>query len=342
MPDIVDPSGSTTAAARGMEVRCLALFGGAAAFALTALLSACEPEAQGACDMQEITDLPVLDASGVPAVPASINGHDVAFAVDTGTPISAIDPTLAQSDGLAQRGTEHVALSGVGGAVWAPLVSVRDLVFGAAAAHDVVLAEAIRTRGSIAGRPFAGIWGTDFLAGYDVEFDLPDRRMGLYVERGRCGSDFTPWDVPSDVIPIIVSRGRRTLRTTQHVYMTIRLDGRSVHAFLDSGATLTSITPATAIAAGVDPTTMGSDRIFQAAGLGRRAAMFRIHRFDSLEVGNEREAPVDIAVGPTPENLVGADWLRLHRVWISFPNDVMLIARDPARPTPLTPAGTRP
>ncbi len=300
---------------------------------VAALLAGCATPgaAGGACTMQEISELPVLTAHGSPVVAGAVNGKAVAFLVDTGSAISTIDPDQAAPLGLAPSGSNHFAITGVGGDVMAPVLPVHDLRFGSALAHDVDFAETGHVEGRVAGLRLVGLFGADFLSNYDVEFDLPARRIGLYVEQGRCGTDFTPWDGPA--IPV-----RYRLDPSGHVLLTIRLDGAPVDAFLDSGASHSLVDRPDARAAGVTATALAKDRIVDMRGIADVAEQARVHRFAAIEVGGDRSGPMTIAVGDTPETLLGADWLRHHRVWISYPHDQVLF-QDAAPPAGL-PAGS--
>jgi hypothetical protein len=80
----------------------------------------------------------------------------------------------------------------------------------------------------IAGRPIAGLLGPDFLSPFDLDIDLPDRRLTLYDVHG-CDAWFLPWTTPYAAIPANL---RRSNQWTQ--FCAWETDPASAHEFVIS------------------------------------------------------------------------------------------------------------
>ena len=272
--------------------------------------------------MQEVGEIAVLSDRGVPFVPVTINGHKVAFLVDSGDAISTIDPAFAKSVGATPAGSNHFLIEGVDGVVRAPVVPVHDLEIGSLHARDVTFAETAHVGRTIQTLPVVGLFGADFLSNYDVELDLPNRRIGLYVEAGSCGMNFDPWDVPASSV-------RFRLDPTGHVVVPIDVDGSSVRAVLDTGAQISLLDPVDAHAAGVSDEALASDRSTVMRGIASIAVQAKLHRFSMMQIGDIQTRSMMFAVAPTDVALLGENWLRHHTVWISYPHDLLLIQDTP-------------
>ena len=64
------------------------------------------------------------------------------------------------------------------------------------------------------------------------------------------------------------------------------------------------------------------DTMVSIRGIGVGSAMVRFHRFASMDVGQDHIPSPLIAVGETqsiaPDMLLGLDYLKGHRIWISY------------------------
>lgn len=299
-----------------------------AAALLAALLPAggCadRPAAPGICVMRELAVLPVLNDRRQPIIRAVVNGVPVAFIVDTGARVSTVFEPAAALLGLPTGfGNRHV-LVGTGGAVFARDVTIRSLQLDHLVARDVQLVSAGHLREQVGGLPLAGLFGGDFLANYDVLFDLPARRLSLYRGRG-CGDRLRPW--PDGAF----YRLAFSLVNDTEIDLPIAINGHEVPAVLDSGAGRTVLDRAAGRKGGATDATMANDPVTIGTGIDGNRNPIRLHRFDSLQVGPERLAPALVEVGDTGVTLLGADYLRGRRVWISYPHQVIYVQPVPGR-----------
>ena len=280
---------------------------------LAASLAGCSADGPKSCRIARVVDLPLLSGLTLPAVEASLDGQKVAVLIDTGSAVSLIDRDAAERFDL-RPGPEdrHVILEGVGGPVLAPLVTVPKLVLGHGIARDLELPVAGSLGGPIEGSPVLGLFGADFLSNYDVDLDRPGRHFAMY-RMSRCGSDMQPLAPPAFSIPF-------NLEDTK-VMLDVTLDGKPVHAILDSGSSHTLVSLATARGVGVDPSALAADHLDRIRGIDENALATHVHRFGSLEIGAEsmnnfRFGIADVQIGGM---IIGDDFLAYNHVWISYP-----------------------
>ncbi len=282
-----------------------------------------EQPAPGACVMRELAVLPVLNDRRQPVIRAVVDGVPVAFIVDTGARVSTVFEPAATALELPTSFENRHVLVGTGGAVFARDVTIRTLQLGHMVARNVQLASAGRWHGRIDGLPLAGLFGGDFLANYDVAFDLPAHRVSLYREQG-CGDNLRPWPGAFYRLPF-------SLVNDTEIDLPIAINGHQVPAVLDSGAGRTVLDRAAGRRGGATDASMAADPASTGTGIDGNRNPMRLHRFDSLQVGPERLAPAIVAVGDTGVTLLGADYLRGRRAWISYPHQVIYVQPVPAR-----------
>lgn len=253
-----------------------------------------------------------------------MNGRKVAFYVDTGAVTSIVTPDAVRQFALHRSfNGANMRLRGIGGSVEAPVVMIHSLVLGHGLARNIELPVAGDLGRPVQGLPVIGLFGADFLSNYDVDVDVPGHHFALYALQG-CGSRIQPIDQPFFEVPF-------RLEDTK-IVLELKLNGEPMTAFLDSGATRTTLTRGDARRAGVGRDAMAADRAGHAVGIDLNPVDMRLHRFGSLEIGNERMRNFPFAVGDTEGSLLGDDFLHFNRVWISYPLQRLFIQPVSAAP----------
>lgn len=293
---------------------------------LGVLLGGCNADEDGRnCQVHLVASLPLLTGGPLPAVEASLDGRKVVFYVDTGAVTSLVTPeAVRQFDLYAGFSDGRATIRGIGGPVSVPIVTIHSLVLGHGLARNIALPVAGELGGPVQGMPVIGLFGADFLSNYDVDVDLPGHHFGLYDLQG-CGRDIQPIAPPFFEVPF-------RLENTK-IVLDLKLDDTPMTAFLDSGAMRTLVSRDDARRAGVTTQAMAGDRAGRAIGIDANPVDMRLHRFASLEIGSERMHNFPFAVGDIDDSLLGGDFLRFNRVWISYPRRKLFI-----RPS-LKPAG---
>ncbi len=281
--------------------------------------------------------LAVRYLGGVPATDVAIDGHQVTMLVDTGAEFSIVSRPAARALHLPRDQHETVQLNGIGGAMTVSHpVEARTLGFGAITLHHRALAVVPGNQGVFAKFPWhevGGILGLDVLARYDLDLDLPHRRIRLLAPRN-CPAGGPPWPGPAAAPPPV-----RSAQLLRNLVFEVRLDGHPVPAIIDSGAGAVVVSLAAARRVGVTAAVLRSARTIYVQGGNKSDVAARFHRFRQLAIGglvfNRPMLPVmafgGTAPGIAPGVLVGETLLRHHRVFISYAARRVFIAPAPSR-----------
>ena len=107
----------------------------------------------------------------------------------------------------------------------------------------------------------------------------------------------------------------------------IAIDGQPVDALLYTGSSLSLLSTSCARRVGARATP--ADPVATIRGVDGGTAIVRFHCFVSMDVGRDHVANPLIAVGETqfvsPEMVLGLDYLRGHRIWISYRTQQVVI-----------------
>lgn len=152
-------------------------------------------------------------------VPAGIAGQPMKLLVDTGGATSMLTDSTVSALGLARYPIRTARITMYGGLNIDSFVRVDQVKVGGIAAAPATFFVLPDSRIPYA---LSGTIAPDFLSRYDVEFDFPNARMNLYA----------PGCAPIDAhaaLPIKQDNVR-------HVIVPVQVDGRTVMAMLDTGA----------------------------------------------------------------------------------------------------------
>ncbi|MGA3398850.1 MAG: retroviral-like aspartic protease family protein [Acetobacteraceae bacterium] len=296
---------------------------------LFAWLPGWQASARAACDVHERAEVAFTLTRGHLLVPLTVNGIGGTFVLDTGAERSLVTPDAVKRLDLALDPWVGTTMRGVGGVVEHQNADPRSLTLGGVAlqrhtiTHDTSLTVGALPEMGV-GEPVDGLLGRDFLAVFDLEFDVPARRLTLYDVRG-CSGRFLPWSLPYAAVPAETPM-------THALILPIALDAHRLTALFDTGASASMLTLPGMIRLGLTPEALAGDPGSAVRGLGRQESMMRRHRFASLQIGGltQRDpvlwvAPVRIT--PIVDALLGADWLAMQRrVWISFATSQVFFA----------------
>ena len=174
-----------------------------------------------------------------------------------------------------------------------------------------------------AGTHADGLLGADILLAFDIDLNLPAHEMTLYQPRSGCPNAPPPWrEAYASVDGVIAHRDR--------LLLPFELNGVRGTAILDTGAQMSSISQQMAQRVGLGEADLASDRTVMAHGAAPDQIPVRIHRFATFRVGPaEMHAPT-LPVVPMSSGmgdaLIGGDFLRGRRVWLSFSTQQVLLA----------------
>ena len=298
------------------------------AFALVANVGL--PEAEGAaCKLAMLSEWPVRIENNRLLVEGALNGQPARVMLDTGAPRTQLNSATATRLNAARQEFK------------------RDRKFGASGESSVEIAlldefQVVDFKRSpwrmvISGDRDLGVdvlLGEDFLSLVDLEFDLEHNVVRLF-QPGNCdGKNLAYWasdgqsvgDVPID--PIVASQPQ--------IVLDVRINGKTISALLDSGASSVLDKPA-ASRLGATPETPGVTAVGQSSGVGGKPNPVWSAPFQSFTIGTETATDVRITFsdlfreannaplgsrirtkveGPQ-QMLLGVDFLSSHRVLVS-------------------------
>ena len=291
-----------------------------AAFVVLTAASCEEAGSANHCPAQQIASMAVVTERGLPIVEAAIRGRPAVFIIDTGDQISTIAGSAADRLDLEVGIEGRYRINGINGSFVAPATVVNRLLLGKAVIYHVRFAVAGDYGPARDGVVVDGLLGSDLLSRYDVDFNLPSNRIDLY-EKSKC----TPF-------PPLARRDKDGLpfhwEDDYQVRLPIRLNGYTADALLDSGAQHTTLTDDILAAAHVRRNS-GFGHAVLASGIDGHPVRLHLFSMPSLQVGPVRQQPVEVMVADLPSALIGADFLRSHRVWISYSLSRVFIADAP-------------
>jgi predicted aspartyl protease len=270
------------------------------------------------CRVDRKAELPLAVARNFLLTPVKLEGRPAWMVVDTGAETSLLTPEAAE--GLALDTGHTSDLLGVAGMVHSQNVRVRRFEIGGISGINRSFGVGQIGMISAAQVPVAGLLGTDVLSQFDVELDVPGRRMALYSVSGCNG--FVPWGGTASAIPVRFSERGLT-------FLPLRIDDRPVRALLDTGARVSLMTRRVASTLGVTAWMLDSDPERGGTGVGMNAIELRQHRFDRVELGplTVRDMAINVAELRLPgvEMLLGADWIGPRQVWISYAQGTIFV-----------------
>ena len=288
-------------------------------------LCGCGIGAPADCTIRKVAVLHVREIGGLPIVDVVINGKPVTMIADTGAERSLLTTAAVAQLGLPPDIGRLSQTIGIGGPSTAWDVKLADLVIGGVRFPVNRMAVAEFTIPSPDHVSPVGLLGADILLAFDVDIDLSADTITLYGAR-RCPDARPPWTEPA--VPI-----RQARRLNDRILIPMKLDGQQAVGLLDTGAQRTTIGSALAARLGLDQAALAADRTIMQNGAGPSSVMSHLHRFSSLSIGptvtKDAELPVMLTDFGIGDALVGQDFLRGRRVWISFATTQVYVTQMP-------------
>jgi predicted aspartyl protease len=294
-------------------------------------LAACTspaPAPQAACTVEKVADLPTRQVLGAVLVPAAVNQTAVQMQVDTGASTSSITPAMAMALRLPPDATHRSTVIGVGGQIVTRNTLVANFEVGRQVWPEQSFVTAPLARAYHEAQPVAGLLGANYLSDFDVELDLPHGRMTLWQVQG-CAGDFTWADVPHFSVKL-----RRY--APARMVASVEIDGHALPALIDWGANTTVLKQTTAVQLGVTPEALAVDPTGHSHGADGNDIEYRVHRFPEIRIGNGVFHQVRVEVAPIQlldaDMLLGLDFARTRRLWLSYATGQMFVALPPRLP----------
>jgi clan AA aspartic protease (TIGR02281 family) len=281
------------------------------------------------CKMFQVAELPVRLERNKLIVDGEINSRKIGIVLDTGATSTMIFRSAAERLGLRRDRARGVRMFGVGGETTVESALVDEIKIGNASRKN--------WRMLVGGEHEIGagmdvLLGEDFLQSFDVEFDLKRAAVRLYQPKDCAGVSLAYWatDGPRQVEFEPVDE------THPQIRLSVLINGQTLRALFDSGASISLLDSPAAARLGVTPDTPGVVQVGRGAGLGRKTVDYWIGEFQSIAIGDETINDTSIVFGALFKDasytktgsrvpirvesvsmLLGADFLRAHRVLVA-------------------------
>lgn len=295
-----------------------------AAAAAMCLVAGSAWAAERHCQLQSFGEIDAELKGGMIIAQARINGQPAPMIVDTGAFGTMLFESSAKRLGLSLRDAGITAY-GVGGSTRVYSARVKEFGVAGLSEQNADLAVTGRQLGGA-----VGLIGSLFLMQADIEFDLPHGKIRFFKPVDCQGDEVVYWGQAYAVAPM-------TPMPNNEIVVRVDVNGQPIVAELDSGSGVSTLTLQGAQKAGVGRDDPALQAAGHAKGLGSSDVSTFVERFASFSFGDEtiRNAELRVAdlygkdkerrignliatpVSDEPQMLLGADFLRAHRVFIA-------------------------
>ncbi len=299
-----------------------------AGLAVCAVLAAAGPALAQACLRQELAEAVLRDDDGFISMPVAIDGQAASLLVDTGSDTGLLTQAAAGALGLRRDPGRQTLLRGTGGTGERVPNVLLPLAIGGMQLEQASVPVGSLPAMPVVDPPVAGLLGADVLSRFDLELDLPHRRIGFW----RIGTGSVACAPPPGRVGTYQAIPLR--RDGDRLELDARLDGRPISVLVDTGARSRILSTAAARRLGVDGDRLGADPGGVNAGIDLHPREYHWHRFQRLAIGTETVDDPVLTVASLAEPvdlLLGADWFAAHQVWISYATDTMFVRRAAQR-----------
>ena len=300
------------------------------AAALFAGAPACLAAEPTQCKLIRIDEWRLKPHRLTPTLDGTINGKSIEVLLDTGMGLqqgALLERAAARRLGIPLSASLDRTFIGVGGEGSLSTAVVDEFRIGQATRRvwDVLVG------GAEHGQQGFFIIGNRFFQKVELELDLAHDAVRLFQAEGCRGVSLAYWagGEPVNELPV-------WLNDAGVLTVEVRLNGKGLRAVVDSGAAISVVDTTVAASVGVTSQKEGTTPGGCLFGAGKQALDLWIGQFESFSIGGEtirnpnlhfadmrRDTPTiasaffRIAKYETPEMLLGADFLRAHRVLIS-------------------------
>ena len=225
--------------------------------------------------------------------------------------------------GLTKQESTDVQFQGVGGSQASYMTRIADFKLASIEQKNLTLFVIGRY-----GKPErAGLLGREFLGLYDIELDLANHVIRRF-KPDHCGQQsLAYWTKTPQIVDF------RHDDIIQPYEIKVVLNGHTINAILDSGATTSVITPDAAAQAGLKASDYDT-KVDYSSGIGDKRVAARVATIETITIGDEQikhaklrvadlfgdntveEGHLQARAGDGTQMLLGADFLRSHRVFL--------------------------
>ncbi|MET0331810.1 MAG: aspartyl protease family protein, partial [Dyella sp.] len=269
----------------------------------------------GECQLTDFGTLPVEMVGDKATTVVKINGQSARLVIDTGAFYNIMSAASAASFGLDTKAMPFgFRIGGVGGTTDTRQARVKE--FG-------ILDSTLKNIDFLVGGTDVGngLIGANLLDLVDLEIDLAHGKVTLFKSQHCEKASLAYWTKDGaynvvDTEPSLRDSDRRT-------FVNVMVNGKKLHALLDTGAAATVLSRIAAERAGIDvngPNVKRGPRNF--FGIGRKLVNSWTVPVDSFSVGTEtiqhsQMQVLDGTLGEDVDMLLGVDFILAHHMFIA-------------------------
>ena len=287
------------------------------------LVSCAAVDTPEACRLTRVAAVPIRMAGAIPLLEVAINGRPAQLMLDTGADGTVVSAEAFHRLGLDLDFARTAYVTGLGAQMVNWLSKPAAIKLGELAlAPEPLPVTSFAWAMAPSDRP-DGLLGGSVLASFDLDVDEPGGMLTLYEKR-RCPGGAAPFEGVT-----IPAQGLGAVKLT----IPITLDGRELAAEVDTGASRSLMDTARA---GLSDSALAADRAGRVASADPVGARVHVHRFGRLQVGTDVVDEPIFWVGALRHDgadaLLGSDFWRTRRLWVSYGSRTVTIG--PAQPRP--------
>lgn len=279
--------------------------------------------AESMCLARPLGHISVATLEDVPFVTLEANQRPMIMLLDTGAERTAL--TLSAAARIKAQPPRVVfdrRMYGFGGNL-----PTREVEFDSLSADGVSIPwrRALVAQVTLAqplGIELDGLLGADVLSQFDSDLDLAHQQLTLY-QKHSCPNG-PPWAMPYTTFDTGFSRG-------EHLFFQVRLDNSEMTAIIDTGTQRTTISAAAAYQVGISTTALEHDQQLTTRGAAGERVLAQVHHFSSLQIGSEVVRDPELVVTnttfPDADVILGADFLKTQRIWLSYSPPQVFLGR---------------
>jgi hypothetical protein len=290
------------------------------------------------CKLLQVAEFKTDPKSYSPVVGGSINGNPVKVLIDSGATTSMVSQHEADRLGLSTIEMMGMRAHGIGGDTPVYRAHIDRLKIGNLEKANLDL---FVSGDADKDWPTAIVLGDDVLSKVDVEFDLADNVVRLFMPQGCTPPQLVYWGAPYSQAPLLDWNSSYPAIQTKAL-----INGKQILVELDSGAEVSLVDATAADAASVarpDPSATPPAAI---QGMGPRPEQPWTGRFDNFAMGDEKISHLNIQVlaftggmtqtetgshtprplDSTPSMFIGDDFLHAHRVFVDNQDHLILFS----------------
>ncbi|MDZ5649089.1 retroviral-like aspartic protease family protein [Nitrospirillum sp. BR 11828] len=270
------------------------------------------------CQLLHVGTFNLTMDSNMPLLDVSVNGHDGYLMMDTGAAYGMITKPAAQRLELRPKLVPGLHMEGVGGLINVQEARIDDLRLGDWTVHHMDFPVASNHDLSENEKIF-GVLGENFLAKFDLDIDIAHNKVTLFQPRNCDDTTLAYWGGDFNEVDM-----DRFSKDDPVITLNVLINGKEVRAILDTGASTSILTERAAARAGLTPESPGVKHAGKSSGVGDDEVDDYVGVFNTFRLGDEEIKNVRLRFGEmfglsglNPEMLLGLDFLRAHRMFIS-------------------------